>query len=123
MAFKIFRVYAQGLYQPNYQKMAEMKVTTMRKPGFAFMTILNGDQGFGRIEGMVRKAGTPLPNYEVSVYKASLQTLLWTTKTKADGSFKLRNIMKGMECFVVVFPSSEDKVTTNARIKTQIIAE
>lgn len=123
MAFKIFRVYVQGLYQPDFQKMAEMKVSTIQKPGFAFMTISNTNQGLGRIEGIVRKAGTPLPNYEVSVYRASPQTLLWTAKTKADGSFKLRNLAKGMECFVVVFPSNQDKVTTNARIKTQIVAE
>ena len=119
MAFKIFRVYVQGLYQPNFQKMAEMKVATMQKPGFALITIANTDQGLGRIEGTIKKIGTNYSAVPVCCFKRENRQLLWETKSKPDGSYEMRNIAKGLECFVIAFDPNEEY---NAVISDKVVA-
>ena len=120
MAFKIFLVYVQGLYQPDYQKMAEMKVSTMLKPGFAFMTISNADQGFGRIKGTIKKIGTNYSAVPVCCFKRENRQLLWETKSKPDGSYEMRNIAKGLECFVIALDPSNQY---NAVISDKVVAK
>lgn len=121
MAIKLFRTFIEGKYEidPLLLEARKIKKLKIAKP---FITMSAPEHGLGRIEGVIRKGGSPLPGYYVYVYNSETNQLLWLVKTNITGQFKLRNIAKGMECFVIAAPSETDKPTTNARIKTQIIA-
>lgn len=67
------------------------------------ITVLNADQGFGQIKGATKKLNTIYPNVEVCVFKRSDKKMLWTTTSKADGSYAFRNIAVGLECFITAF--------------------
>lgn len=117
MAFKIFRIYVRGAYLPNYQKLAEMKVTTMHNPGFAFITITNTDQGLGCIKGTIKKKGNNYSSVPVCCFKRENRQFLWETKSKLDGSYEMRNIAKGLECFVIAFdPNNQYNATISDRV-------
>lgn len=122
MSLKLFRVFSPGLYAPNFQLMNELKVAIIPRVK-AIIPVLTEDQGIARVEGVVRKKGTGLSGYTVKLFKTQNNTVLYSTLTDSDGIYKFKNIRKGMECYLVAFPSDADRPTTNARIKTQIIAE
>lgn len=115
---KISRVFWGG-YTPNYIKLAAMgyKVMLLTKP---IMTISSPDQGFGLIKGVTQKKGVIYPGVEVSAFKRSDKTHLWTVRSKQDGSFAFRNIAAGLECFVVGFDPEQNY---NAVISDKVVAK
>lgn len=117
MALKLCRVFFGG-YEPNYDKLILMGYKVLSKP-IPFITVLNEDQGFGRIKGTVRLSGEPLSGIKVQVFKRSTKKLLWETKTDPSGQFKFGNIAKELECYVTVFDESRQR---NAKIKDMIVA-
>lgn len=122
MAIKLFRVFMRGSYAASPQKLNELNVAVIPK-NFSFLPMIGEDQGFGRFNGVVRKGGLGLPNYTVKLFKKNTDTVIYSTTTDSQGAFMFRNIKKGMECYLVAFPSAADLHKTNARIKTQLIAD
>lgn len=81
---------------------------TMPKLPRPIITVLGGDQGLGQIKGFTQKYGVIYPHVEISVHKRSTRQLLWAVKSKADGSYQLRNLAVGLEVFIVgLDPKSE----------------
>lgn len=84
------------------------------------ITAANSDQGFGQIKGQTQKVGAAYPIVPVCVFKRSTRQLLWETKSKADGTYAIRNIAVGLECFVVAFDPNNQ---FNAVIQDKVVAE
>lgn len=88
------------------------------------VTILNNNQGFGQINGITTEDdtdGTKLfPDAQICVFKKSTRELLWETKSKANGSYHVRNIAVGLECFVVAFDPNRKH---NAVIQDVVVAK
>jgi len=108
-----------GNYSANHAKLAEMHYAILKLPK-PILTKLNNDQGFGQIKGITQKKGVVYPKVEISVFKRSDKTLLWTTQSRADGSYQVRNIAKGLECFIVAF---DPKEKYNAVISDKVVAK
>ena len=91
-----------GGYNPNYARLKNLgyKILKLQRP---FLTVVNGDQGFGQIKGSTKKLNVIYPGVEVCVFKRSNKQLLWTTLSKSDGSYAFRNLAVGLECFVTAF--------------------
>lgn len=118
MALKIFRVFWGG-YVADDAKLAAMGCKIMRLPK-PIMTIRSADQGLGQIKGTTKKLGTTYTPVPVCVFKRSNRQLLWETKSKPDGSYSLRNIAIGLECFVIAFDQNEQY---NAVIQDKVVAK
>lgn len=115
---KILRVFVGG-YNPNSVKLNLMKYKRV-KPPKRLIVVFNTNQGFGQIKGITQKQGVIYPNVPISVFRRDNKLLLWETTSKADGSYQLRNIAKGLECFVVGFdPASQ----FNAVISDKVVAK
>ena len=101
MALKVFRIFCGG-YTPDYNRLKSFGYTILKlqKP---IISIANTDQGFGQIKGTTLAKNAVYPNVEVCVFKRSNKQLLWTTYSKADGSYAFRNIAVGLECFITAF--------------------
>ncbi len=84
------------------------------------ITAANSDQGLGQIKGQTQKVGAAYPIVPVCVFKRSTRQLLWETKSKADGTYAIRNIAVGLECFVVAFDPSNQY---NAVISDKVVAK
>lgn len=84
------------------------------------ITAANSDQGLGQIKGQTQKVGAAYPIVPVCVFKRSTRQLLWETKSKADGTYAIRNIAVGLECFVVAFDPNNQ---FNAVIQDKVVAE
>lgn len=84
------------------------------------ITVLNSNQGFGRIKGATKKLGQNYSPVPVCCFKRSTRELLWETTSKPDGTYFFRNIAKGLECFVVAFDPSEEY---NAVISDKVVAK
>ena len=82
------------------------------------ITVLNADQGFGRIVGTTKKVGVNYSPVPVCVFRRDNRQLLWETKSKTDGSYAFRNIAVGLECFVVAFDPNNQY---NAVIQDKIL--
>lgn len=85
-----------------------------------FISVVNSDQGFGEITGSTLKIGNAYSTVPVCVFKKSNKQLLWETKSKADGSYRIRNVAVGLECFIVAFDPSNQY---NAVIQDKVIAK
>lgn len=108
-----------GGYTPNFAKMHDLGYITL-KPPKPIITVLNTDQGFGRIAGTTKKLGqnyTPVP---VCVFRRNNRQLLWETVSKPDGTYSFRNIAVGLECFVVAFDPNGQY---NAVISDKLVAK
>lgn len=99
MALKIFRL------TPENQ---QLKV----------ITVLNADQGFGRINGATQKLGANYSPVPVCLFRRDNRQMIWETTSQADGSYSFRNIAVGLECFIVAFDPNnqynaviQDKIT------------
>lgn len=92
----------------------------MRAKSRRYITVANSDQGLGQIKGITQKKGLIYPGVEVSVFKRSDKTLLWTVRSKQDGSYTFRNIAVGLECFVVGFDPEQNY---NAVISDKLVAK
>lgn len=84
------------------------------------ITVLNTDQGFGRIMGMIQKVGVNYSPVPVCVFRRDNRQLLWETTSQKNGSYKFRNIAVGLECFVVAFDPNNQY---NAVIQDKVIAK
>lgn len=108
-----------GGYIPDFHKLAEKKYSIQSLPKPRMMAV-NTDQGFGQIRGKTQKKGVIYPSVEVSVFKRSDKTHLWTIRSKQDGSYVFRNIAVGLECFVVGFDPEQNY---NAVISDKVVAK
>lgn len=117
MAIKLCRTFF-GRYTPNYQTLSDRKYLVI-KPGKRIITVLNANQGFGRIEGTVQKLGVNYNDATLVLFKKSTRSVLWETKPKRDGSYAIRNIALGLECFIVGFDNSGEY---NAVIDDALVA-
>ena len=115
---QIFRAFYGG-YTPNYAKLQTHGYRVVRLPK-PIITILNSDEGLGQIKGVVKKLGANYSPVPVCVFKRSNRQLLWETKSKPDGSYTLRNIAKGLECFVVALDPAGQY---NAVIQDKVVAK
>ncbi|OTG82160.1 hypothetical protein [Acinetobacter sp. ANC 4648] len=106
MALKILRIFSGG-YKPNYQKLKEKGYVIVKLPR-PIISIMSSDQGFGQIKGSTKKLNVIYPGVEVCVFKRSNKQLLWSTVSKADGSYAFRNIAVGLECFITGFDPARD---------------
>lgn len=115
---KIMRIFCGG-YEPNPSILAAKNVSKVQLMR-SIITVANSNQGFGQIKGFTKKQGEDYPNVEISVFRRDNKTLLWQTSSKADSSYLVRNIAKGLECFIVAFdPDSQ----FNAVIADKVVAK
>lgn len=83
-------------------------------------TFGNTSYGWGRIKGETKKQGAIYPNVPISIFRRDNKQLVWETKSKADGSYVVRNLAIGLEFFVVGF----DPVSQfNAVISDKVVAK
>ena len=115
---KILRVH-WGNYVADPVKIIRLKYKQV-KHALPILSIQNANQGFGQIKGITQKQGVIYPNVPISVFRRDNRLLLWETTSKADGTYTLRNIAKGLECFVVgLDPASQ----FNAVISDKVVAK
>lgn len=98
---KIMRVFF-GSYEADPTLLAQYQVRALRPPK-PIITVLNNNQGSGRITGTVKKLGQNYSPVPVCCFKRSTRELLWETISKPGGTYFFRNIAVGLECFVVAF--------------------
>lgn len=115
---KIMRVFF-GNYQADQVLLQSYNVKKNHLPR-PIITVLNTDQGFGQIKGTTKKVGANYSPVPVCCFKRSTRELLWETKSKSDGTYQIRNIAKGLECFVVAFDHKEEY---NAVISDKVVAK
>lgn len=115
---KILRTFFGG-YDPDHEKLKSMGYAIIRLPR-PIISVLNSNQGFGRIKGTTKKVGANYSPVPVCVFKRSNRQLLWETTSKADGSYAFRNITVGLECFVVAFDPNNQY---NAVIQDNVVAK
>jgi hypothetical protein len=109
----------RGGYTPDANRLLERKYV-IAKPVKALITSLNEDQGAGTVEGITQKMGQVCPDVEISIYKRSDKTLLWTTTSDQNGKYKMRNLALGLECFVIAFDPNNQY---NAVIQDKVVAK
>lgn len=115
---KILRTFFGG-YDPDHEKLKSMGYVIIRLPR-PIISVLNSNQGFGRIKGTTKKVGANYSPVPVCVFRRDNRQLLWETTSKADGSYAFRNIAVGLECFVVAFDPNNQY---NAVIQDKVIAK
>ncbi|MCL6248043.1 carboxypeptidase regulatory-like domain-containing protein [Acinetobacter sp. ANC 4945] len=115
---KVFRIFFGG-YEPNHTKLQAIGYVVAMTPK-PIITVLNTNQGLGQIKGFTQKKGVIYPGVEVSAFKRSDKTHLWTVRSKQDGSYAFRNIAAGLECFVVGFDPEQNY---NAVISDKVVAK
>ncbi len=115
---KIFRAFHGG-YTPDQNKLASMGYLSVRnlRP---FINVKTANQGFGQIKGTTKKVGANYSPVPVCCFKRSTRELLWETKSKSDGTYRIGNIAKELECFVVAFDPNNQY---NAVIQDKVIAK
>lgn len=115
---KIFRTFFGG-YVPDYAKLKDQKYMILKLPK-PLITVSSPDQGFGYIEGTIKKLGENYSPVPICVFRRDNRQLLWETKSKANGSYAFRNIAVGLECFVVAFDPNNQY---NAVIQDKVVAK
>ncbi|WP_349929476.1 carboxypeptidase regulatory-like domain-containing protein [Acinetobacter sp. A1-4-2] len=118
MRVKVLRTFFGG-YTPNYSKLTQLGFVALGLPR-PITTIINANQGLGRIEGTTKKIGMNYSPVPVCVFRRDNRLLLWETTSKPDGTYKFRNIAKDLECFIVAFDPN-DKF--NAVISDKVVAK
>lgn len=117
---RISRIFYGG-YIPNNDVLLKLNVSRFYFNGVKTLyTPTNSNNGLGKIKGKTQKKGVIYPGVEVSVFKRSDKTPLWTVRSKSDGSYEFRNILKGLECFVVGFDPEQNY---NAVISDKLVAK
>ncbi|MCY6411184.1 hypothetical protein QTA56_03400 [Acinetobacter sp. VNH17] len=116
---KIFRCFYGG-YDPDHLKLAEhgYKVLLLNDSAKRIISILNSSQGFGKITGTTKKRGGNYSPVPVCLFRRDNRQLLWETQSKADGSYLFRNVVVGLECFIVAFdPNNQYNAVIQDKIK------
>ena len=108
---KIFRAIFGG-YPADSTKLKKFGYANLKFPR-PIITVRNTDQGFGQINGLTTQdesGGQTLifPNAQICVFKKSTRQILWETVSKSDGTYHIRNIAVGLECFVVAFDPNRE---------------
>ena len=117
---RISRIFYGG-YIPNLDLLVKLNVSRFYFNSVkTIYTPANSNNGLGKIKGVTQKKGLTYPNVEVSVFNRTDKTLLWTVRSKQDGSYEFRNILKGLECFVVGFDPEQNY---NAVISDKVVAK
>lgn len=80
----------------------------------------SASHGHGRILGTTKIAGQNYSPVLVCCFRRDNRTLIWEVKSKPDGTYEIRNIAKGLECFVVAFDPKEEY---NAVIQDKVVAK
>lgn len=119
MAIKLLRIFFGG-YEPDYAELIQRKYLILPRTHKSLVTVLNNNQGFGRIKGTTKKLGQNYSPVPVCCFKRSTRELLWETLSKPDGTYFFRNIAVGLECFVVAFDPNGQY---NAVISDKLVAE
>lgn len=109
-----------GGYEPDYTRLNLLGYAVIPRSSRAIVTVMNADQGIGLVKGTVRLESSPVAGMEVCLLRRDTKKLLWTTKTKVDGSFAFSNVKRGLECIVIALDLNRIK---NAKIKDQIVAK
>lgn len=114
---KISRFFFGG-YVPDYTKLAERGYKISKQVPKTIITVLNANQGSGKISGTTKKLGANYSPVPVCLFRRDNRLLLWETTSKPDGSYFFRNIALGLECFIVAFDPNnqynaviQDKIT------------
>ena len=119
---RINRIFTGG-YIPDYDRLRSLGFKIIKNLA-PVITISSPNQGFGQIKGITTEDdtdGTKLfPNAQICIFKKSTRELLWETKSKANGSYHVRNIAVGLECFVVAFDPTRKY---NAVIEDAMVAK
>lgn len=118
MSIKLIREFGGG-YEPNYE-LLKSNFYNLVPAILNIIAVTNENKGFGQIKGITKKKGVIYPGVEVSVFKRSDKTHLWTVRSKQDGSYAFRNIAAGLECFVVGFDPEQNY---NAVISDKVVAK
>lgn len=118
MALKVFRAFFGG-YNPDLSKMIERKHIVIPQFGRKIITVLEVNQGFGIVRGKTLKQGKNYSPVPVCIFRKDNRQLLWETKSKLDGSYSFRNIVVGLNCFVVAFDPNNQY---NAVIQDNVVA-
>lgn len=112
-----------GGYQPDYTRLMALGYT-IGKLSRPIISPMNNNQGLGQINGITTEDdnnGAKLfPYAQVCVFKRSTRELVWETKSDSNGSYRVRNIAAGLECFVVAFDPSREY---NAVIQDAVVAK
>lgn len=108
-----------GGYIPNHEKLLALKYKTPPQAR-RLITVLNANQGFGKVTGVVKKLGISYSPVPICVFRRDNRQLLWETTSRRDGSYSFRNIAKGVECFVIAFDPNNQY---NAVIQDKVIAK
>lgn len=116
--YKIFRLLS-SVYTPSEPLKALYKPRLIGLPK-PIITIMSADQGFGQIKGTTKKVGENYSPVPVCCFRRSTRQLLWETTSKPDGTYAFRNILKGLECFIVAFDPNEEY---NAVISDKVVAK
>jgi len=117
MGFKVVRIFAGG-YTPDHTKLAERKYIVIPNIGKRMIAVSNSNQGFGKVDGTIKKLGQNYSPVPVCLFRRDNRLLLWETKSKPDGSYSFRNVAVGLECFIVAFDPNNQY---NAVIQDKII--
>lgn len=115
---KIMRVFL-GDYEADLTMLTQYQVKTLSLPK-TILTVLSPDQGLGQIKGTTKKVGTNYSPVPVCVFRRDNRQLLWETKSKTDGTYEFKNILIGLECFVLAFDPNEEY---NAVISDKVVAK
>lgn len=107
----------RGGYTPDIQKLTERKYIIAKQPKM-LITVLNDDQGFGRVMGVIKKEENTYPDVDVAIYKRTDKTLLWVTTSNNEGKYVFRNLSVGLECFVIAIDPNNQY---NAIIQDKVI--
>lgn len=108
-----------GGYIPDPDKVLRLKYKVVHLP-LLIISVFGEDQGFGQIKGTTKKVGENYSPVPVCCFKRSTRQLLWETTSKPDGTYAFRNILKGLECFIVAFDPNEEY---NAVISDKVVAK
>lgn len=114
---KITRIFS-GNYVADAAKLKALNYIIVRTPK-PILTINTANKGFGVIKGRTLKLGASYSFVNVCIFNRNTRTLLSEVMSNSDGSYYIRNIPVGLQCFVVAFDPNQqynaviqDNVTT-----------
>lgn len=115
---KISRCFFGG-YTPDWNVLKSKKYLVVGKT-LKVLSVLNNNQGKGKIKGTINKLGDAFPSVSVCVFRRDTRQLLWEIKSQIDGNYEFRNIKSGLECFVIAFDPNNQY---NAVIQDKVVAK
>lgn len=105
-----------GGYKPNLQKLKQKGYLISEFPQ-GILTETSANHGRGVVKGTIKRlevvdSGTP-----VCIFNKASRTLIWETKSRADGSYLFKNLNKNIDCFVIAFdPNNQYNAVIQDRV-------